>query len=238
MYVPVPPSPRAVASTPTGISLAGQSLLAPIGAAARTVLTIRSADLNVLDGHPIAVTGALRLAAHTPTRSCALCLRLLEGSASSVRSAELYGRMVILQALGGHGWRTVARTRTRASGAFELRYLPRDVGSAALRARFSGNGELMGARRRLGRVNVHRSLEASFGKAMCVAEHESSLRWHIVDPPYSGGLQFSDSAWQTAGGGRFSSTAAGATPGQQVQVFSEYEPSHPGAWPVTVPACS
>jgi hypothetical protein len=72
----------------------------------------------------------------------------------------------------------------------------------------------------------------------CVTMRESSLRWHIVDPPYSGGDQWTASAWQAAGGARFAPIAAGATPEQQIWVFERYEPSHPGAWPVTVPACS
>jgi hypothetical protein len=72
----------------------------------------------------------------------------------------------------------------------------------------------------------------------CVTMRESSMRWHIVDPPYSGGDQWTASAWQAAGGARFAPIAAGATPEQQIWVFERYEPSHPGAWPVTVPACS
>ncbi len=72
----------------------------------------------------------------------------------------------------------------------------------------------------------------------CVTEHESGMRWHIVDPPYSGGDQWTQSTWLAAGGGRFAPTAAEATPGQQITVFLKYEPTDPGAWPVTVPACS
>jgi hypothetical protein len=72
----------------------------------------------------------------------------------------------------------------------------------------------------------------------CVTMLESSMDWHIVDPPYSGGDQWTESTWLAAGGGRFAPIAAQATPAQQTWVFERYEPSHPGAWPVTVPACS
>jgi peptidoglycan hydrolase-like protein with peptidoglycan-binding domain len=72
----------------------------------------------------------------------------------------------------------------------------------------------------------------------CVTMRESSMNWHIVDPPYSGGDQWTRAMWLAAGGGRFAPTAAQATPEQQTQVFEEFEPSHPGDWPVTVRACS
>jgi Transglycosylase-like domain len=58
-----------------------------------------------------------------------------------------------------------------------------------------------------------------------------------VDDGYEGGFQFVPSTWAAAGGLRYGS-ASGASPEDQARVFDSYEPSHPGAWPVSVPACS
>jgi len=181
------------------------------GAAANTAIVVRRSHLNVLAGQTATVAGALR--------------------------PGLPGRLVMLQTLGRHGWSTVSRARTRARGYFQLRYVSSRVGHVRARVRFAGDSVDLGAHRRLGWLNVNR-VEAGSGKAMCVAERESSLRWHLSDPPYSGAFQFTDETWVAAGGGRYSSTAAAATPTEQVEVFLAYEPSHPGAWPVTVPACS
>ena len=207
MYIPAQP---AVAPAPIGIA-SSVLLAAPIARSAGTILSVARTTLNVLSGDPATVTGTLR--------------------------PGLAGRMVVLQALGRRGWRAVARTRTGAKGRFQVRYIARGTGSERVRVQFAGDTYHFGAHRRLGRLSVYRLAAAASSKAMCVAERESSMQWHVVDPPYSGGFQFSDETWLAAGGGRFSSTAAGATPRQQVQVFSEYEPSHPGAWPNTVPAC-
>ena len=94
-------------------------------------------------------------------------------------------------------------------------------------------------------LHVHRHVESSstlshttISFIRCVTMRESSMEWHIVDPPYSGGDQWTESTWLAAGGGRFATIAARATPQEQMLVFARYEPSHPGAWPVTVPACS
>ncbi|MGH2904003.1 MAG: transglycosylase family protein [Solirubrobacteraceae bacterium] len=92
------------------------------------------------------------------------------------------------------------------------------------------------------RTKAHRFAEAVSSSTRsfvrCVTMRESSMEWHIVDPPYSGGDQWTESTWLAAGGGRFARVAADASPAQQMLVFERYEPSHPGAWPVTVPACS
>jgi transglycosylase-like protein len=228
MYVPAPPAPPVVVPAP--LASTAPALTAAIGSPLGTALIVRSAGLNVTDGQAATVTGTLRTRAH-------ISAGWAGGPLATLRSAALLGRMVTLQALGRRGWSTIARARTRANGAFRLHFLPRRSGSERVRLHFAGDTYLLGAYRRLGRMNVHLLGAAATRKALCVAELESSTRWHIVDPPYSGGLQFSDSTWLAAGGGRFSSTAAGATPEQQMQVFSEYEPSHPGAWPMTVPAC-
>ncbi len=185
-----------------------------------TELHVHGFQLNVIADHRASVTGAL-LADHRPAPA---------------------DQLVLLQALGRHGWRTLASAHTRAGGQFRLRYLPRHIGSRLVRVRFAGSSTELASKRRVGRLNVHRRGDATSTIASafvrCVTEHESSLDWHIVDPPYSGGDQWTVSTWQAAGGWRFAPTAAQATPAQQVRIFEEYEPSHPGAWPVTVPACS
>ena len=70
--------------------------------------------------------------------------------------------MVALQALGHHGWRTLGRTRTRASGRFRVSYIPRRLGSERVRLRFAGSAEDSAAHRRLGALNVYRLAEASW----------------------------------------------------------------------------
>ena len=48
------------------------------------------------------------------------------------------GRKVLVQASSGHGWHTVARTRTRANGVFRTAFRPRDLGRLQLRVRLVG----------------------------------------------------------------------------------------------------
>jgi rare lipoprotein A len=116
--------------------------LAPVGIVSarqvpiRSSLNVRRADLNVLDGRVATVIGTLR--------------------------PGLAARTVTLQALGSHGWSTVARVRTGAKGLFRLRYVPRQTGSARLRLRFVGDVNELPAHRRLGRLNVYRLAEASW----------------------------------------------------------------------------
>lgn len=88
--------------------------------------------------------------------------------------------------------------------------------------------------------------------SLCVAGHEAGagnvvtlanarayahdIDWHIVDGEYEGAFQWIASTWAAAGGLRYGS-ASSASPVDQARVFDSYEPSHPGAWPVSVPAC-
>jgi hypothetical protein len=104
-----------------------------------TAIRVRSSQLNVLEGHTASVTG-----------------KLLGDPAG------LSGRVVTLQALGSHGWRTLAHTRTGARGRFRLRYMPRQTASEQVRLRFAGNASDLAAHRRLGRLNVYRLAEASW----------------------------------------------------------------------------
>ena len=201
-------------TSPGGSPTAG---LSGLGAAPERVsITVRRSDLNVLADHASTITGALE--------------------------PDLLGRVVVLQALSTHGWSTIASSHTGSGGRFRVRYVPRQTGSERVRLRFAGDATDLSARRGLGELNAHRLAAAASSSARsfvrCVTERESGMRWHIVDLPYSGGDQWAQSTWLAAGGGRFAPTAAEATPDQQIRVFLEYEPKHPEAWPVTVPACS
>jgi hypothetical protein len=217
MYAPATPVQPAPALAPVGVVFSAPALIA---VPAQTTIRVRSERLKVLENHAASVTGTL-----------------LEGGRPSPA-----GRTVSLQGLGGHGWRTLSLARTGSGGRFRLSYVPRRTGSRLLRLGFAGDALAGSAKRLLGRLSVHR-LEAATSTVTrpfvdCVTNMESSMNWHIVDPPYYGGDQWTVSAWLAAGGGRYAPTADRATPTQQIRVFERYEPSHPTAWPVTVPACS
>jgi len=137
MIVPTPPIPAAVPLAPVGISSAlPSSLLAP----ARTALSVRSAKLNILDGSSASVTGTLLGTQRDP----------------------LARRVVALQALGNHGWSTLARARTGAKGRFQLTYVANALGTRLLRVRFAGDGLDRPSRRRIGTLNVYRLAGASW----------------------------------------------------------------------------
>jgi rare lipoprotein A len=135
MYVPATPQ-LAAPLVPVGIVSTSPTALAP----AHTALKAHGYRLNVLDDQRTSVTGAL-LQEHRPAPA---------------------GRTVTLQALGGRGWRTLARARTGALGRFRLTYTPRRIGSAWVRLRFAGDAADLAAHRRLGRLNVYRLAEASW----------------------------------------------------------------------------
>jgi len=133
MYVPATPAQPALALAPVKVVSAAPPSIAIV---ARTALTVRGAQLNVLDGHPATVTGTLR--------------------------PGLSGRVVALQTLAAHGWRTLARTRTGAQGHFKLRYVPWRDGSEQVRLSFAGDTYGLSTRRRMGRLNVFRLAAASW----------------------------------------------------------------------------
>jgi len=142
MFVPAPPAQLALAQAPVGaLSSALPLATPPIERSASTTLSVRRSSLDVLDGHQATVSGTL-LGDH--------------------RSVGLPGRMVTLQALGRHGWSTIAHTHTAISGRFQLRYVPWRTGSEQVRVRFAGDATGLGARRRLGRLNVYRLAEVSW----------------------------------------------------------------------------
>src|SRR5947209_7900526 len=123
MYVPATPAQPAVALAPVGIvSAAPPTFARPI----KTGLGVGRAQLNVLEGRSSTFTGTLR--------------------------PGLPGKVVMLERLGNHGWRTITRTLTGVRGRFRLRYAPRHTGSELVRLRFAGDAGDLGARRRLGRL--------------------------------------------------------------------------------------
>ena len=93
MYVPTTLAQPAGALAPAGIV----TTVPPIGSPVSSAMSVHRAELNVLEGHQATVNGTLR--------------------------PGLAGRVVMLQALDNHRWRTVARARTRSAGRFRLRYL-------------------------------------------------------------------------------------------------------------------
>jgi rare lipoprotein A len=137
MLAPVPPTPPAAPLAPVGISsTASSTLLAP----ARTALSVRSAQLNVLEGGRASVTGSLL----------------------GPRRVPLARRSIVLQELAGHAWRTVARARTGARGRFTLSYSPQHLGTEPVRVRFAGDPLDLPARRRPGTLSVFRLAGASW----------------------------------------------------------------------------
>ena len=137
MYVPAPPAQHALALAPVDIISTTHALTAPpLGRALDTTLRVRKASLNVLDGHRVSVAGTL--------------------------SPAVAGRTVTLQAMGRHGWKNVAHTRTAAKGRFRLRYMPHRTGSERVRVAFAGDALGQPSHRRLGRLNVYRLAEASW----------------------------------------------------------------------------
>ena len=136
MYVPAPPVTPLAGFEPPGFKAS-----APRGEPAISSLRVRTRSRHVLAGHPVSVRG-----------------RLIAGGSST----SLPGLTVVLQMLGRR-WATVAHARTGGSGGFLLRFVPRHIGSARLRVRFAGeHGVLLASRRRIGRLNVYRPVQASW----------------------------------------------------------------------------
>ncbi len=105
-----------------------------------TALKVRGYQLNVLADHRASVTGTL-----------------LED-----RRPGSPDEPVALQALGRHGWRTLARARTGARGRFRLSYAPRRLGSELGAPALRRRRPRAPSHRRLGRLNVYRLAMASW----------------------------------------------------------------------------
>lgn len=72
------------------------------------------------------------------------------------------GRTVTLERRGARGWKTIDKARTSSGGAFRLTFKARRVDTAAVRVRFSGDGQAKAAKRSAGRLNVYRPALASW----------------------------------------------------------------------------
>ena len=72
------------------------------------------------------------------------------------------GRTVTLERRGARGWKTIDKARTSSGGAFRLRFKARNVDTAAVRVRFSGDRESRPETRSVGRLNVFRPALASW----------------------------------------------------------------------------
>jgi hypothetical protein len=136
MFVPAPPAQHALALAPVDIATTTPPLGAPPLGRTSTTLRVRRATLNVLDGQRTSIAGTL--------------------------SPAIAGRTVKLQAMGRHGWSTVARTRTATKGRFKLSFVPHNTGSVRVRVEFTGDALGLPTHRRLGRLNVYRVAEASW----------------------------------------------------------------------------
>ena len=153
MFVPAPPIPAAAPLAPVGISSADPTTLTkPL----HTTLTVRPAQLNVLEGSSASVAGSL----------------------VDVHRSGLSGRVVFLQTLGNRGWNTVTHARTNARGRFRMNYAPGRLGSQMLRLRFAGDTRDQATRHRLGTMNVYRLAGASWygggGSMACGGQLTSS----------------------------------------------------------------
>jgi hypothetical protein len=138
MYAPallVQPVP---ALSPAEIALTSSPA---VGSELKTALKVRSERLDVLEGERASVSGSLR---------------------SAPRSAPLGDRTVELQALRRRGWLPLASAQTASNGAFELRYVPRELGGQAVRLRFAGDGSDLAVERGLGRLTSFRLAQASW----------------------------------------------------------------------------
>jgi hypothetical protein len=146
MYVPATsPQPAAPATVPLAsqIEIAasgsspGMAGLTGLGATpTHDSFALRRPVLNVLVDHTSTIAGVLR--------------------------PHLAGRVVALQALGAHGWSTLASTHTGRGGRFRVRYVPHRAGSKRVRLRFAGDASDPAVRRTLGRLNVYRLAGASW----------------------------------------------------------------------------
>jgi rare lipoprotein A len=118
--------------TLTGVSGAQFAPQAPV----HMKLRVRHASLNVLDGARVRVSGTLRPAG--------------------------VGRVVDLQRLGVHGWRTIAHATTGARGWFLLRYVPHRLLSERVRVIYRGDSHHLAAHRPVGVLSSYRLAGASW----------------------------------------------------------------------------
>lgn len=92
-------------------------------------------------------------------------IAVLSGQRVQIRGRLLpavAGRKVALQALEHGGWQTLATARTRATGAFVLRYTTASAGQALIRVRIAGERLTGHTTRRVGKMTVYRQAGASW----------------------------------------------------------------------------
>jgi hypothetical protein len=187
MYAPATPALLTAPALPPNAIAVGEAGAPPTTAApVRTVLRVRRAVVNVLDGRVSTVAGALLVEPRRTKHQPAGATQPVEGSDSTgggsdsqpvgipprpastsqprgvAHSANVAARTVVLQARGRHGWRTIAAARTGAHWRFRLRYRTDRIGSEHLRVRFAGATGERRAQRDVGRLNVYRLVEASW----------------------------------------------------------------------------
>jgi rare lipoprotein A len=155
MYAPVTPALSTAALSPNGV-VATEGTAPPATAVlgeappSRTAIRIRRMALNVLDGHAASLTGTLRTMPSSGQ------------SRPAATAAAAADEVVVLQARGRRGWRTLTGARTGARGRFRLRYTVRRLGSERLRVRFAGRAGERASERAAGRLNVYRPVVVSW----------------------------------------------------------------------------
>lgn len=104
----------------------------------------------------------------------------------------------------------------------------RRLGTAAVLAGASGVLVLAGT------GSASAATGASASQWQAVAQCEASGNWAAnTGNGFSGGLQFTPSTWAAYGGTQYASSAAQATPSQQMAVANKVLAEQgPGAWPV------
>ena len=170
MYAPATSALLTAPALPPNAIAVGEAAAPPTPVTpAVTILSVRRAVLNVIDGHVASVAGSLGTAPRrgTPRRGTPRPVGAtppvgLTRPVGAARSADVAARTVALQARGRHGWRAIATARTGARGRFRLRYRTTRIGSEPLRLRFAGAPGARGSERPVGRLNVYRLAEASW----------------------------------------------------------------------------
>lgn len=115
------------------VAPAAATAIAPAAALSSTGAA-STPDVSASVSERVSVAARLDLPART--------LNVLAGQAVHIRGRLLpghAGRKVRLQALTRRGWRTLATTRSRGRGGFDLRYAAAGTGRERLRVRFAGD---------------------------------------------------------------------------------------------------
>jgi rare lipoprotein A len=122
-----------------------------------------------------------KVATHIKLRLRRVNLNVLLGSAATVSGTlrpALAGRVVYLQRLGRHGWRSLSHTLTGVRGRFTLHYAPHGLLSEPVRVMFAGGAGDLSVRRGVGRLTSYRLTVASWygggGSLACGGELTSA----------------------------------------------------------------